>query len=469
MFTVKPSIPALSFCELHRASESGDLSEVKVILAKGSADVNCKKWIGRTPVMVAAEKGHRTVVGLLVSNGANMSVVDKYGLNILHSACQGGDVEMVNYVLSNEKVDVNGKVECGGTPVMLAARTGHLKVVQMLVSKDADLSLVNKRGENILHASCRGGDVEVVKYIISQNIININSEDLSRRTPVMVAETRGHKHLVELLLAEGADMSLVNKRRNKSKKILLAACRKGNVEAVRHVLEQDNADINSRGVLRMTPAITAAKKGRKDVVEFLMRKGANMSLVDQRGWNILHAACWGGDVETVKYVLSQKININSLDLLRRTPVILASRKGRKEVVHLLLSEGADVSLVTKRGDNFFHAACLGGYVEMVKYVLTLDDVDINSRGCNEKTPVMMAAENGHKDVVEVLVNEGANKSLVDTNGNNILHAACRGGNMKLVKYVVSQGAVDINARNTLGDTAADIAKKHRLFDILHLL
>ncbi|XP_046558662.1 protein VAPYRIN-like [Haliotis rubra] len=73
--------------DLYAACREGNLAEVKRILDTGRADVNCRDVDGRTPVMWAALWGHRDVVELLVSRGADVSLVDDDGNNTLHYAC----------------------------------------------------------------------------------------------------------------------------------------------------------------------------------------------------------------------------------------------------------------------------------------------------------------------------------------------------------------------------------------------
>ncbi|XP_071078462.1 ankyrin repeat domain-containing protein 2-like isoform X2 [Haliotis cracherodii] len=108
--------------------------------------------------------------------------------------------------------------------------------------------------------------------------------------------------------------------------------------------------------------------------------------------------------------------------------------------------------------DLFYASWVGDLMK-VKRLLTTAGVVINCRvGWGSRTPVMWAARVGHTEVVELLVKEGANVSLVDKYGNNILHLAFRGGNMETVEFVLSLNVVDIDARNKLGETAADLAR-----------
>ncbi|XP_067654194.1 uncharacterized protein [Haliotis asinina] len=110
-----------------------------------------------------------------------------------------------------------------------------------------------------------------------------------------------------------------------------------------------------------------------------------------------------------------------------------------------------------------------GDLETVKRILAQGDVDINYRGRYSRTPVMRAARRGRRDVVEFLVGRGADVSLVDRDGDNVLHWACIGGDLETVKLILSMNVVDINARNNYGKTAADYARDRRHQRVLDLL
>ncbi|XP_067659832.1 uncharacterized protein [Haliotis asinina] len=111
-----------------------------------------------------------------------------------------------------------------------------------------------------------------------------------------------------------------------------------------------------------------------------------------------------------------------------------------------------------RADADLHDACREGKLEEVKRILDTGRADVNSRDGAGRTPVMWAALRGHRDVVELLVSRGADVSLVDDEADNILHWACRGGDRTTVEFVLSLDAVDVNARNNDGHTAADVAR-----------
>ncbi|XP_071086632.1 serine/threonine-protein phosphatase 6 regulatory ankyrin repeat subunit A-like [Haliotis cracherodii] len=279
----------------HDACLVGDMCQVGNILSGGKVEINSRGGkYNRTPVMEAAHKGKKEVYDLLVDKGANASVVDDNDDNILHVGCSGGHIEMVKHVLSQHIVDINSRGHDGRTPVLKAAYWGYKEVFDLLVGKGANASSVDDNDDNILHMACRKGHVKMIKHILSQHIVDINSRGRHGRTPVMKAAYWGHKEVFDLLVGKGADASSVD---DNDDNILHMACRKGHVKMIKHILSQHIADINSRGRHGRTPVLKAAYCGRKEVFDFLVGEGANASSVDDDDDNVLHLACKGGHVK----------------------------------------------------------------------------------------------------------------------------------------------------------------------------
>ncbi|XP_067661682.1 ankyrin repeat domain-containing protein 50-like [Haliotis asinina] len=415
--------------------------------------------------MWAASGGHREVVALLVSKGANLSIIDRFGINILHSACLGGDVEVVKYVLSENMLNINSREQCGRTAVMLAAENGHKDLVVVLADNGADVSLVDRTGDNILHCACRGGGVEVVKYILSKKMVYIDSKGHYDKTPVMLAGRNGHTEVVKLLVNYGANLSL---RDTYGHNILHSACSEGHVDVVKYILSKDIVDINSEGYKRRTPMMLAAMVGHKEVVDLLVKNGADLTFSDIDGHNILYCSSATGQLEVVKYIISlNTVDINSAGHFKRTSVMVAARGGHKEVVEFLVNHGAKLTLTDKDTNNILHLTSLGGSLEVMKYLLSLNAVNINSRGWKKRTPVMFAADKGYKGLVELFVNSGAQLSLKDIDGDNILLLAV--SHLEVVKYILSLRVVKVNARNRKWESAATRAKTRRRRDVLNLL
>ncbi|XP_067653124.1 ankyrin-3-like [Haliotis asinina] len=452
---------------LHLVCMEGNLEIVKYIYSRKIIDIDSRGGNGTTPLMSAALFGKMDVYCFLMKIGADMSQENDDGENILHMACQGGNVKIVKYILTQNIVDINGNDDNKMTPFLLAAYHGNSDVLELLVQKGANTLAVNRKRRNSLHLSCTGGHVDAAKYVLNQTSVDINSKDCEEMTPVMLAASHGKSEVFDILMKKGADLSVTDENGDN---ILHCSCRGGNVEIVNYILKRNTLDVNSKGHEEKTPVMLAASHGKSEVFDILMKKGADLSVTDENGDNILHCACGGGNVEIVNYILKRNtLDVNSKGHEEKTPVMLAASHGKSEVFDILMKKGADLSVTDENDDNILHSACRGGNVKIVNYILKRNTLDVNSKGYEEKTPVMLAASQGKSEVFNILTKTGADLSVIDENGHNILHSACRGGNVNIVSYILIQSSLDINSKCHDGLTPVMHSAsqgKNEVFDIL---
>ncbi|XP_067653215.1 serine/threonine-protein phosphatase 6 regulatory ankyrin repeat subunit B-like [Haliotis asinina] len=452
---------------LHLSCIGGHVDTVKYVLSQTSVDINSKDCENMTPVLLAAYYGKREVFDILVKMGADLSVIDEDGDNILHWACHGGNVKIVTYILIQNIVDINSKGDENMTPVMLAAYHGKNEAFDILVKKGADLSIIDEDGDNILHSACHGGNVKIVTYILMQNIVDINCKGDEEMTAVLIAAYHAKKEAFDNLVKRGADLSVIDEDGDN---ILHLACRGGNVKIVNYILMQSIVNINAKNNNGETPVMITANSGDREAFDILARKGADLSVIDNKGDNILHWACRGGNVKIVTYILLENcVDINCKGNEGKTPVLIAAYHGKNEAFDILVKRGADLSVIDINGDNILHSACRGGNVKIVTYILMQNIVDINCKGDEEMTPVLIATYHAKHEAFDILVNKEADLSVIDENGDNILHLACRGGHVKIANYILMQSIVDINAKNSKGETPVLLAArcaKREVFDNL---
>ncbi|XP_048249113.1 palmitoyltransferase AKR1-like [Haliotis rufescens] len=133
-----------------------------------------------------------------------------------------------------------------------------------------------------------------------------------------------------------------------------------------------------------TPLMNAAWSGKKNVFDFLVSKGADITLTDDGNDNILHLACKGGNKALVEHLLPM-CDINCRGHKGWTPVMKGASSGNKDTFDLLLLNGANPSLSGDDNDTLLHAASRGGNIDIVRHVT--GDFDINTRGENDASCV----------------------------------------------------------------------------------
>ncbi|XP_048239677.1 uncharacterized protein LOC124137298 [Haliotis rufescens] len=409
---------------------------------------------GMTPLMVTANMGSHECYKVLQSISHTQNR-DKRGNEIIHLACQGGDTSIVQHLVSSSNINTRG--QNGWTPIMIAAVKGHQSVFDLLLSKQADLSVVDNNGDSLLHLACAGGNNSIVSQLVSPS--NINTGGQHGLTPIMRAAVKGHQRVFDLLVSKQADLSLVV---NNGESVLHLACEGGNNSIVSQLVSPSN--INTRRQNGLTPIMIAAVKGHQSVFDLLVSKQADLSLVDNDGDSVLHLACEGGNKSIVSQLVSPS-NINTRGQNGLTPIMIAAVKGHQSVFDLLVSKQADLSLVVNNGESVLHLACEGGNNSIVSQLVSPSN--INTRGQHGCPPIMIAAVKGHQRVFDLLVSKQADLSLVDNNGDSLLHLACEGGNKSIVSQLVSPS--NINTRGQNGRTPimiAAVSGHQSVFDLL---
>jgi len=202
---------------------------------------------------------------------------------------------------------------------------------------------------------------------------------------------------------------------------------------------------------------------------------------------VIHDASWDGDLQKVTTLLKENhVLVFSKDKYGFTPLHWAALAGHKDVAELLLADGARVNATSNKGrvpwyegevnghnavtlfDNNYgfaplHLAALNGHKDVVKLLLA-NGADVNAN--NGGTPLHRAA--GHKEIMELLLAHGADVNAKANNGETPLHYAARRGEGNLAELLLVHGA-DINAKSNKGYTPLYIAAREGHRDVVELL
>ena len=127
----------------------------------------------------------------------------------------------------------------------------------------------------------------------------------------------------------------------------------------------------------------------------------------------------------------------------QTALHLASFRGNIKIIKLLISNYAEINVLTSKGYNMIHKAAMGNKPSAIiyfnkKYNMNLEDTDEN-----QMNALHLATRNCMENSVIYLLNLGINVNLKDKEGNTALHYAVRKGQIRIIKKLIQRGA-DIN-------------------------
>ncbi|XP_048247999.1 uncharacterized protein LOC124126617 isoform X2 [Haliotis rufescens] len=442
---------------LHLACQVDDTSLVVPIVPK--LDINCRGKHGWTPLMKAAVHGNMDVFQLfLYTVNVNLKLRDDNNNNLLHLACHGGNVSIVQQLLP--KFDINSRGNNGRTAVMFAVASGVESVFKLLVSQGADIRLRDDNNNSVFHLACIGGNISIVNHLLTSTDINCLGNH--GRTPIMITAMVAEPALFQVLLTEKANITLTDDHKNT---VLHHACQGGNYSIVNYLIQKFNIDAS--GKHGWTPVMFAAYAGRKYVFDLLVKKNAVLTLTDDYNDNVLHLACQGGSTAIVE-CLVKLCDVNRRGKKNSPPVLHTERSvssGNKDPCDSNEPTEDIQSSTSPETDN---AICVVGQSGKEATVIQESGYFyINVRGRDDQTPLMRAVCGGHIAVFRFLVSHGADQNLVDKGGHTLLHLATQHGQLHMVKYIID--SFDINTKDNVGLTPVMTSVLHERVDVFEYL
>ncbi|HXD20598.1 MAG TPA: ankyrin repeat domain-containing protein [Vicinamibacterales bacterium] len=415
------------------------------------------------PLIDAARNGGAVAVRALVSRGADVNVASADGTTALHWASYRDDLDMADALLrAGAKVDAAN--DLGATPLWTASMNGSSAMVHRLLEAGAHPNLALLLGETPLMIACRSGNADVVTQLLDKGA-NVNARGPRGQTALMWAVAEQHPDVVKVLLSHGADIKARSEVLSQVMAVpphgkleynraipfggetaLMFAARVGDLASARLLLGA-GANVNDADAWGVSAMVLAAHSGFTGMVEFLLDKGADANAAGP-GFTALHEAIMRRDEKMAAALLAHGANPNtplqtwtperrsSADfnfapaLVGATPFWLAARFYQPDMMRLLVAKGADPKFVLRN-----------------EYYVN----DFNDRRTQATTALMAT------------LGLGGGRAWVqpDRSQRDALI-------LESVKLAIELG-VDVNAANTDGRTALDLAKSQKLEPVVKVL
>ena len=244
--------------------------------------------------------------------------------------------------------------------------------------RPAEKPSYDAEGFTLLHRAAIGGRSEQVSSLIDDGVDVDVPQRKFHGTPLQYAAARGHKDVVELLIAAGASI--------------------------------DSADTTGR-----TPLMWAASEKRTEIVKLLLKHKADVNAQTNTGWTPFRYAVQTEDAELIK-LFKGKVNFDQLDPEGFSILHQMASGGHSKSVKALVDAGADVNVrqKTHQGTPLQYAAN-NGHLEVVQ-ILLKGKAAVDAADSIGRTPLMWAATSGKKDVAEALLSAGAKVNQTTNTG-----------------------------------------------------
>ncbi|XP_047454702.1 inversin isoform X2 [Mugil cephalus] len=448
------------------------------ILLKAGASVNKTDHSQRTALHLAAQKGNVRFLKLLLSRRANWLQKDLEEMTPLHLATRHPSPKALALLLKHigpGEVDTQDKNK--QTALHWSAFYNRPEHVRLLIKHDSNIGIPDSEGKiplhwaahsqepsatqtvrcileaaptesllnwqdyegrTPLHFAVADGNEAVVEVLTSYEGCNVTAYDNLFRTPLHWAALLGHAKIVHLLLERNTSGTIPSDSQGATP--LHYGAQSNNAETVgvflSHPSVKDEPDLEGR-----TAFMWAAGKGSDDVIRTMLALSPHIdiNMADKYGGTALHAASLSGHVSTVKLLLEKGAMVDSLDVMKHTPLFRACEMGYRDVILTLIKGSARVDLVDVDGHTALHWAALGGNAEVCQ-ILMENGISPNVQDQAGRTPLQCAAYGGYITCMAVLMENNADPNIQDKEGRTALHWSCNNGYLDAVKLLLGYNA-----------------------------
>ncbi|KAK0616712.1 hypothetical protein B0T14DRAFT_604938 [Immersiella caudata] len=367
---------------LHQFARQGaDVAALDMLMAHGG-EINAQARDGNRPLHILLSRPsvpHDLLEAFVTKHKADVNAeLPNNSMRPLHLAARRGDVELLDILVKSEIVEIDDEDEHGNTALQIAAMGAHRHCIWVLREKGADVGHQNKEGMTALHQAALFGEPDCVEALYLGGADPLKT-DLRNRTALWYACMSGRQDAGEQLFVGGIRshmaISEINKPDSDDKTPLRQAARGGLFDVVEKIIEaaKDRDDMPGLNIDKqdtkkgMSALHCAARYGFLEVIDYLLKGGADIKLKDAKGrtalthlletWTLCHEPMIGERVSTLidadprgacenpeaaavcalhgNIELLKKLRQHGADISRRdkygwTPLELARKHGKKD-------------------------------------------------------------------------------------------------------------------------------------------
>ena len=475
--------------QLHIAVRLGMLDDVQRMIDEQCIGINDTNTNHETPLHLSCVYGHKCIVHVLISNGADMYIRDCHNNAPIHRAVSQGHADIMDYLITDCTCDPKIKGYQSRTLLHFASAIGNANLVNKLIEKHGISPVATDAvNQTPLHIAASHGQEGVVRLLITNYNCPVNCRSNYKLSPLHLAAYCSHEPVIKTLLEYEADLNALDEEGSVP---FIKAAVGGNLKLVQMMITEFNQDpLSITDDSGNTPLHMACWGGHEELARLLITKyNCPVDVKNKNNEIPLHSACLSGHISVVRMlskVLGNDSCVCAIDNDNSSPLHLAALNGHTSMIRTLIKEfdynshikGAEgksllhyacnggmielattlitdfnlgIMLVDDNGDTALHISCLHGHVELARLLITKYNCPVDVINKNKRTPLHNACLYGHCPVVRMLVSEfKANLMARDHEDNTPINKAAQGGHEDVVKMLIIEFGCDKNVKGFEG-------------------
>ena len=484
-----------SLSELHRCKSGNDAEKAVELVLNDDLDINTPALCNRTPLLWASLSSSGVFIETLIDLGANVNAQrtdDKEAPLTLSADCNNF---MAVYLLLDHGADANMASADGNSPLHKAVSNGFFCITKRLVEKGSDVNFQNREGKTPLFLGVKNKHEQLIKLLIENEAdVTIGyKENYTERIHLVRGKDKGRaawhyvlvkKHLLGLFLkrVKGGRVNVAD-----FGDILRSGWGKDPPEGTTNKILKEY-DFQFKEISDVTLLHIASEQINKpEIIDLLVKSGANVNAQDAEGFTPLHMAAIHGNLKIVKKLVDLEADVNIITTDGKNAAELAHLNEELEIEEYLESKMAssqrtkDRKIDSELADFLIEAYGLSATYDLTEHFRKLKLRSGRGKDSPEGTgdkilkeyekekpgmnPLHIASGIiNEPEMVDLLVMYGVNVNAQDAEGFTPLHMAAIHGNLKIVKKLVDLEA-DVNIITTDGKNAAELAHLNEELEI----
>ena len=362
--------------ELHRCKRGNDAEKAVELVLNDGLDINTPALCNRTPLLWASLSSSGEFIETLIDLGANVNAQRTDDKDTPLTLSSYWNNFMAVFLLLDHGADADIVTVDGYTPLHLAVMNGGQNLVKLFLEKNALVNTQNTDGDSPLHTAVTKGCFDTTKLLIKKGT-NVNLQDKEGKTPLFLAVANKHEQLIKLLIENKADV-IIGYKENSTERFSLVRGKDRGRAAWHYVLVKkhllglylkrtnggsldvaDFGDVLGSGWGKDPP------EGTRDKI----LKECDFKFKEIPGVTVLHIASKkNNEPEIIDLLVKSGANVNAQDAEGFTPLHMATIHGNLKIVKKLVDLEADVNVVTTDGKTAAELAHLNEELEIEEYL-----------------------------------------------------------------------------------------------------
>eukprot|EP01036_Dinobryon_divergens_P031481 gene31481-40883_t len=328
-----------------RACELIKLGNVEILKKLLSDDPNVVHQFhtktGKSLLTIAVEEGSIESVKLLISSGFNLNLVDKTGIPPILYAVKNGYNNIVEHLSKLSSIDVTESAKSENA-LMYACRFSQRETANLMINLGIPLTHRDWSGDDALLTAVKYQCFDIVKKLLEKGC-SINTKSANGNTALIRCAFDNREDSLDFVLScNGLEIDAKNSNEETA---LIVATKGGNCSILSKLL-QHQASVNLSDNVGRTALFVAVAGKKEAAIDLLLNASADLNIVDVFGVSPLMLAIQRqSPIAVIEKLLLKGAYINATDKCFHTALMYACMQGSEPYISLLLSHGADSTLV----------------------------------------------------------------------------------------------------------------------------